>query len=246
MCGALPRYTERQTDRQGAAGAAGATRAGRAKRGGCVPAGRRAGGGGGGHAAKPLGGRSGGAEAGPSARRGSTGQRQHALTVGAPAPRRGGEDVLGGRAGELGQLGSRGAEPPPRRAEGGWKGSGQRLRGRCGASGCPAPGRGEPARSSSVPPAHRRLRRALGRAAPLLLGGAGDEAGRASHGRVAQWLDPTTELFWRRARAAGWDGAVGSRGGRSARVVCFLSRLLIYKYGQSNRIYYYISLVFFG
>lgn len=34
--------------------------------------------------------------------------------VGAPAPRRGGGDVPGGQAGELGQLGSRGAEPPPR------------------------------------------------------------------------------------------------------------------------------------
>lgn len=147
------------------------------------------------------------------------------------------------RAGAAGEPG-RGAPSSPRRGwvEGVWAAAPGPVRSIWLSSAGPRGAR----ESSSVPPAHRRLRHALGRAAPLLLGGAGDEAGRVSHGRVAQWLDPTTELFRRRARAAGRDGAVGSRGGRSARVVYFLSRLLIYKYGQSNRIYYYISLVFFG
>lgn len=122
---------DRQTDRPAAAGASRAS--GRV--------------GGGGHAAKPLGGRSGERRQVPPHGAEAPGSASVALTVGAPVPRRGGGgDVLGGQGREMGQLGGWGAEPPPRCTEGTWKGSRQQLQGWCGVSGCPVP------RSPQCPP----------------------------------------------------------------------------------------------
>lgn len=104
------------------------------------------------------------------------------------------------------------------------------------------------AMSSSVLPAHRLwCATGTGSSPPS---GCGDEAGKVNYKRVAKWLDQkdgTVFLFSSSASRcpSGWVGlalqragtAAGSRGGRSGRVVCFLSHLLIYKYCQNNRIY---------
>lgn len=129
--------------------------------------------GGGRHAAKPLDGRSSERRQVPPHGAEAPGSASAALTVGAPAPRRGGGDVPGGQDREMGQLGGWGAEPPSRCTESAWKGSRQQLQGWRGVSGRPVP------RSPRCPPlAHWLQWGAPQGQGHLLLWGAGAEASR--------------------------------------------------------------------